>query len=238
MAATLKLFGFCGIGVFNGKRLAVLPKSSMPIDDMPGPSHHLSLSAKARDCDLAATKPEYVFFDDTGEQYLGWNLDHRRRVRFQGQSGNARWKVDALLHLMDLRKYHDGEAIQVPQSTPFLAVELTAGWLANDSTNQRFLVTHDRTQEDRPIGLAVTFESAGNILEIDGEALLQLKDGKVATIANVAPIGHGHHHFHLYYDELFVELPDKRVTLEVPLVDTPTIRGLEIFDCVPPAPLP
>jgi hypothetical protein len=225
MPTTLKLFGLCGIGSFDGVMLAVLPRSKSQ-----GRPHRPIVSVAAKQCVLRTANPDFIHFDANGEQHIGWNLE-TKRLRFSGGSGNAKWDDAAKEHLIDLGRFHNGAAIKLPSNVDYAVVELTDGALANGQEEELFTVRLDGTKvEEGNFGLSVTLEVNQNKLEADRTPLVELKNNAVVSVSNLAAVELGHNHFHHYYDEFFQHQPPKKITIEN--------SGVEIFDCVPPTPLP
>jgi hypothetical protein len=225
MGATVKLFGLCGVGSFNNQMLAVMPASVVD-----GKPHRAFLSAASKDCVLAETHPDFIFYDQAGVQQIGWNVD-KKRLRFKGATGNATWSTCARERMVDLKRFHQNATIKLPAIDSAI-LELTAGSLSNGPEVEFYDVLVGTTKkEDGEFSISIRFRTNLNTLQADGTSLVTLNNNAVATLSNLAALPNGHEHFHHYYE--FFDAPPAP-SEQVSIVNS----GFEIFDCVPPAPLP
>ena len=222
MATTVNLFGMCAIGIFEKRSWAIMPSSD----------HHATVFVEAEKCDLDQPIADgaLIVQDNNGAQWLGWNVTNKE-LQFSDSDGPAKWASKN--GMLDLEAYHPGvKSRRSGKATRFL---LTNGDL---SKGPGFEETYEVTQKgavkaNQPFGASVSWTGEGLKLQCDHKPLCRLRNGATLSVANLAQVLNGHHHFYLYYDSVLPDISkDDRVSLEVPH------RHVHVYDCVPPVVLP
>ena len=227
METSIKFYGLCGVGAIDG-----VFQASMPVVA----NHKAVLAVRIDGMELdeaETTTPDVIFHGPDGVQYGAWSLGSKT-LQFGGGSGAPTWDAGQQDETINLQGFHKGATMRPPKSGGATAIlpsgRLTAGMEKLDR------VLYDILQggveiDSRECSVAIVWTGKFNVLLAD-RLKVTLKDGAVATVTNVAPITLGHTHFHHYYDEFFVKMPAPGDLITI------RNRNVEVFDCVPPVPLP
>jgi hypothetical protein len=229
MAKTnLKFYGLCGVGKINGTFQAAMPSVM---------NHVAVLAARIDQIDTSVSnKPDMVFNGVHGIQIGLWDLGNRT-LTFDGASGEPTWANNEQKITVNLAELNQGSVMKAPGNAA--VVKLPAGTLSTGKGVQDLqsykILKGTQPLEERKCALAIewkgTVGSATATLK-GGGLTLAFFDGAAATITNIMKEKGGEKHFVHYYDEFFVTRPanDKLISIEN--------LQLEVFDCVPPVPLP
>jgi hypothetical protein len=225
MPITVNFFGLCGIGMFDREMHAVMPAAK---------KHHPTLLIRAEDCDARTTSPDFVVHDTEGVQILGWDRSLRSDLTFASTTGNAAWHDSAQQEaLVNLARHEKNKPTRRLGTMP--ALRLPGGDLFAGTGTQPFTLLRGgvEVEPERLYATSAIWIGAANRLVSGTRALAAFRDNAVLTFSNLAPEIDGRDHFGLYYEQLFLPVPDAAHQIKLD-----GSRGVEVFDCVPPVPLP
>jgi hypothetical protein len=220
----VNFFGLCGIGVFNGVVYAAMPSHG---------NHKAVLLARADQCKIKADgqpNPDFIAHDNADVQLFGWNVSGLT-LGFANTTGTAAWTTGSRDKMIDLDRFNPGAKIKLPAGAAIL--RLPDGALSEGPDTDVFTIIRDGKElEKGTFGASATWVGTGLSLGTSNGEIVEVKKDAMLVFTNIAPVQLGHKHFHLYYDAFFDPPPDakEQISLEH--------SNVQVYDCVPPVPLP